>query len=509
MQLQKAIYSEIDSRTRVPSDRVTLLCKQAKVHEEAGDFEAARDTLAEFWEGVGERPSLDGLTEIAQAELLLRSGTLSGWIGSARQIPGAQSNAKDLITESSRIFENLSMIERVAECQVDLAICYWREGALDEARITLDDALKHLGDLESEQRLRIVLNRVVVEEVAGRSNDALRLLRSSEALFDKSSNDALKGKFHNQFANVLKNVGLVENRGDYIDQALVEYAAAGVHAERVGNKRVLASTKNNVGFLFVRLGRFSEAHEELAQARRLFESLKDRGTVAQVDDTRARAFIAQGMYTEAEKVSRAAVRVLEQGDERSLLASSLTTYATVLARTGRSKEALLDLNRAIQVAEQAGDIEGAGLSALTVIEELGSDASFNKLWIYYQKAESNLALSQQPAIRMRLGKSASKLISLIDFSVFEPTRQPSKQQDKDFENTGKAFSYSLDEEVRRYEGQLIKRALDACGGSVTRAARSLGITHQGLAFILNGRQKDLLSARTPIKPRRRSIIRYR
>lgn len=505
MQIQKAIYPEIDSRPRVPSDRVTLFCKQAKVHEEAGDFEAARVALAEFWAGVGERPRLDGLTEIAQAELLLRSGTLSGWIGSAQQIPGAQSSAKDLITESSRIFEKLSMIERVAECQVDLAICYWREGALDEARITLDDALMRLGDLESEQRLRVVLNKVVVEEVSGRSNDALRQLRASEALFEKSNNDALKGKFHNQFANVLKNVGLVENRGDYIDQALVEYAAAGVHAERAGNKRFLALTKNNVGFLFVRLGRFSEAQQELEQARRLFESLKDRGMVAQVDDTRARAFIAQRMYSEAERVSRAAIRVLEQGDERSLLAAGLTTHATTLARIGNNKEALLGLNRAIQVAEQAGDIEGAGLAALTVIEELSSVTPFENLRVYYQKAESNLNLSQHPSIRMRLGDCARRLISLIASSVFEPTGQPSIQQDTDFEDT---TSYSLDEEVRRYEGQLIKRALDACGGSVTRAARSLGITHQGLAFILNGRHKDLLSARTPIKPRRRSIIRY-
>jgi hypothetical protein len=67
---------------------------------------------------------------------------------------------------------------------------------------------------------------------------------------------------------------------------------------------------------------------------------------------------------------------------------------------------------------------------------------------------------------------------------------------------------SLEEKVVRYEGELIKRALLASDGSVTRAARLLGITHQGLAFILNGRQKDLLPSRKPAKRRRRSIIRY-
>jgi len=44
---------------------------------------------------------------------------------------------------------------------------------------------------------------------------------------------------------------------------------------------------------------------------------------------------------------------------------------------------------------------------------------------------------------------------------------------------------------------------------VTRAARLLGVTHQGLAFILNGRHSDLLAIRTPVKRRRKSIIKYR
>jgi transcriptional regulator with PAS, ATPase and Fis domain len=75
--------------------------------------------------------------------------------------------------------------------------------------------------------------------------------------------------------------------------------------------------------------------------------------------------------------------------------------------------------------------------------------------------------------------------------------------------TGEAASWegcSLEDEVVRYEGELIKRALEAEKGSVTRAARLLGVTHQGLAFILQGRQKNLLHARKPVKRRRRSIL---
>src|SRR6266513_1853416 len=78
-------------------------CLEAKQLEEAGDYEAAISVLGDVWERVGERPKLDGLEDLAQAELLLRAGSLSGRIGSAHQIKGAQEIAKDLIFQSSRI----------------------------------------------------------------------------------------------------------------------------------------------------------------------------------------------------------------------------------------------------------------------------------------------------------------------------------------------------------------------------------------------------------------------
>src|SRR4029453_10061101 len=125
-----------------------------------------------FWQRIGDRPKVQGLDRASRAELLLRVGTLSGWLGRVRQIRGAQETAKDLLSESSAIFEELGLTEKIAETRVDLAVCYWGEGALDEARITFDDALQRLGDLQSEQRLRALLNKAIVEEVSLRSRVA-------------------------------------------------------------------------------------------------------------------------------------------------------------------------------------------------------------------------------------------------------------------------------------------------------------------------------------------------
>ena len=75
--------------------------------EEAGSYEAARNAWGDLWTRVGERPALGDLDERTGAEVLLRVGALSGWIGSARQIEGAPGDRKDLISESMAIFETL------------------------------------------------------------------------------------------------------------------------------------------------------------------------------------------------------------------------------------------------------------------------------------------------------------------------------------------------------------------------------------------------------------------
>ncbi len=65
---------------------------------------------------------------------------------------------------------------------------------------------------------------------------------------------------------------------------------------------------------------------------------------------------------------------------------------------------------------------------------------------------------------------------------------------------------SLREAVRECEARLIEHALNEAEGSVTRAAKRLGISYQALTYLLNTRHKELLAARTPALKRRRRII---
>jgi len=495
MDLQTSVFKNEAESPVV--DNLVPLCELAKGLEEAGEFELAEETLRPFWAGVPHRPDTDGVSENAKAELLLRAGTITGWLGSAKQVAGAQAVAKDLVSESADIFEKLGIVEKQAEARVDLAICYWREGALDEARVNLGLVIEILGERESEQRLRALLNSAIVEKDALRDRESLRIYRAAAPQFDLSSNHALKGKFHNSYATLLKSLGLSENREEYIDKALVEFAAASFHFEHAGHHRFQARVENNVGFLFASIGRFLEAQQHLDRARRLFVRLQDHGAVAYADDSRAQAFLLEGRPEEAEQVARTAVRTLKNGGEQMMLAEALTTHGTALARLKRFELSRNTLDQAIQIAQNAGNPDRGGIAAVTAIEELIDYLSLSALENYYSTAELLLSNSQNRGIRTRLGECARRVLAAELASI-------------KVEGSGETMppGFSLDAEVLRYEGSLIRKALEDSGGSVTRAARLLGVTHQGLAFILNGRHSDLLSIRTPVKKRRRSIIRH-
>jgi transcriptional regulator with PAS, ATPase and Fis domain len=67
-------------------------------------------------------------------------------------------------------------------------------------------------------------------------------------------------------------------------------------------------------------------------------------------------------------------------------------------------------------------------------------------------------------------------------------------------------NFTLFSAVHELEAKFIGRALDEAAGSVTRAAKILGVHHQTLTAMLQTRHKRLQSKRTPPEKRLRSII---
>src|SRR5215204_3527699 len=368
--------------TRQRSDtQASRRCEKSRELERAGDYEGARSALGKLWSRIGDRPRLAELPVDTQAEVLWRVGALSGWLGSANQIPGAQEFARDLLTESITLFESLDQQDKRAEAMGDLALCYWRSGAQDEGRALFRQAVD--AAQKSETKLRTLTNASTVEISSGRYEEALALLNTAAAFLAEVSDDWIHGAYHYQRGLAYKRLGGTEN----LDHALIEYSAASMHLANAGHVRHLAGVENNIGFIHLLLGRATEALTHLDKARAIFVSLKDSRMVAQVNDTRARVFLAEKRFAEEERAIFAAVTVLEQGDDSSLLAEALTTEGRIFAGSGKYDSARSAFNRASDVAAAAGDSHLAAIAQLRMIKEIGGVLSRAELLASYRKAD--------------------------------------------------------------------------------------------------------------------------
>ena len=501
MTLAETLLRQLENPSLTYDERVLLRCKIAADFEHRGQYEAAQDALVGLWRGVGQRPTLEGLQKLTAAEVLLSVGALSSSLATIQQDNESQERAKDLISESIRWFEELNEFTRADIARSYLAVCYWRQGANDSARVYLTDALQGLGNIDPEQKAKILVRLTLVEISSGRYHDALRTLTENASTFKESGNKALKGRFHGQLALVLRRLGTAERRQDYIDHAIVEYSEAIYNFEQAGHTSYLARDENNLGFLFSTIGRFDDAHKHIDRARRLFIDLKDSGGVARVDETRARVLLAEGRVREAERAVGSAVRVLEKGGENGTLAEALTTQGLVWARLGKVEESRARLWRAAEVGEQAGSLEEAGKALLTLLEEHAGWMEGRELFEVYRRADELLRKTQDAEIVGRLRRCAGRVMEVLAAELLTASGEGGEG-----EGTGERVSFY--KAVRAYEARLIERALREGQGSVTRAARLLGFKHHGsLLALLRSRHKGLKGLRTPPTPRKRSLRR--
>lgn len=489
MELATELIRQLDNPTLTANQRALIRCQAAAILIHAGQYEAARDALGDMWQGVGQRPFIEGLKRETAAEVLLQSGVLSGWMGAARNMSGSQEAAKDLISEAQREYGALRQPVKVAEAQYELGICYWRIGAFDEARVVLDAAARGVGDQDAELKAKVLIRRALVETWASRYRDALEVLSDAEQFFAGLS-DAFKGRWHGQMGSVLRYLGAAEGRADYLDRAIIEYTAAIFHYEQAGHERYRAVNLNNLAMLLYRLGRYQEAHEHLDRAVEIFERLKDPGNLAQVNETRARVLVAEQRYAEAEKVIEPTISVFQRGGEQSCLADALTIHATVLARLGQHERSLAVFRTAISVAAEGGSQEKAGQASLSLIEEHGSERLTEiEVFDAYRRADSFLKATQDLEDIRRLRVCAIIMgRRLLGVRVGDP-------------------GFKLTSAVREYEARCIEEALERSGGIVTRAAELLGFTHHGsLAGLIERKHPELLEKRSPVVRRKRSVV---
>jgi len=239
-----------------------------------------------------------------------------------------------------------------------------------------------------------------------------------------------------------------------------------------------------------KLSRFRKAHEYLSQARRLTITVRDKVRTAQVNETRAQVFIAEGKYAEAESAARSAAASFARAGRECLLAETLITQGVALARLGQTLRAQFIFQRAIEVAHQSGALNRAGIAALTLIDEV--DLPSDVLQSAYEQSREWLSTNQSEDIKQRLEAVREKVALALSSRIGETVKPDALFVKR----------CHLGDEVLQFERRLIREALAKVNGSITHAAKLLGISYQRLGYVIESRHKDLLKERSPVRRRR-------
>ncbi len=463
-----------------PKTGFIAMCNRAKELEDSGEYIRATQTLGKWWQGIGSRPEMGDQLASERAAILSRIGALSGWLGSMQQVPSSQEKAKDLISEGADLFESIGFRQDWAEVRSDLAVCYWREGAFDEARIILEDILGSNDELPPELQGKILLRSVNVEISTCHYARAMSYINKAAPLIEECGNDLLLGKLYFHQALVFHNRGDDENKPDYISLAINGYEQASAHYKKAKHSQYVAVTENNTGNAYRLLKDFPNCHLHLDEALRIYDKLKDKGRAARVYDNKAWAFIAEDNLADAELAALTSVNMLRKGDEKAILAESLTTLGVVLSRGGNIDEAIGTFTNAKETALKVGDMESAGNTVLTQIEELQVNLTAIVFRSLYLEADELLRKSPKISTINRLQKIARK-----QFEIGNPESVLKREKYFNWKN------FSLPEAVHSYERALILKALNEAGGRITKAAGLLGVSHQSLSMTLHQRHKDL------------------
>lgn len=286
--------------------------------ERRGEYEAAMAKLSGVWNDKTVLPDVSDYEPEDAAELLLRCGSIFGFLGNLKLLPGSQERSKDLLTGARFRFLEIGNTEKIAECENYISLAYWRTGEFNEAENWVEESLSH--DLSNSNKTRLYshLVKALINYSLKRHKENLEYLIAVEKYFLDSDDPYLNGDFHNR-------LGLVERSLGNTDRALRSYNLARHYYHKARNKSHEGMAANNVAWIYKELKEFALAHEAIDSAILLFRKAKEKVREACSLDTKASIYLDSGDYPEALKTIEKSISILKHCHNSDYLAEAYLT----------------------------------------------------------------------------------------------------------------------------------------------------------------------------------------
>lgn len=332
-------------KKKLSTDYSTLV-ETVKISEQTGDFGIAIKAFKEIWEDLSIDPNFSEFPLPEQAELFHISGSFLSTYGKVKNFKNYQERGKNLLFKAIEIFEKIGDSERIADAEGALAICYFYEGALEDAEFILEQTAKKF--LENQLNLVYLQNRVnllLTKLFQKKYQECLFIINDIEISMEFCPDYRNCSIFH-------ENAGLTYRGIGQISQAVNHYNKAIYYAKIINNQVSISSIKNNLAFLYNKINKFDLAQSSINEAISIAEAQQQHGWLASFYDTKALIYANQGSFNLALEFIEKAINITKSGEDARVLTEALWNKCKFLLALDRKEEAITLFGELIPIASQ-------------------------------------------------------------------------------------------------------------------------------------------------------------
>ena len=313
--------------------------------EMSGDYSRGYQLLSVFWNDFRVKPNTAELSEDIVAEIFLRCGSISGYLGRSGKISEAQEISRTLLFDAKQKFFQIRMEAKEAECDNYISLTYERIGDIKTAREFLENAFDKNISISHPVRLfsHIIDSLLNLTEKNHEIiiNNSLML----ESLFQNCPNKNFQGCFYNHYGLALKHLGKT-------NEAMDKFLSARHLFFEIGHHQYCGALENNIAHLYLYMLQYKEAHNFAKKAENTFKLVGDFCRQGYSLDTQACIYLSEGEYEKAMDCADKALKLLQNGENKLFLLNTYKTKINILLRLKNPSEAVETFQKAKTIAEQ-------------------------------------------------------------------------------------------------------------------------------------------------------------
>lgn len=259
---------------------------------------------------------------------------------------GKYDSASLYIDQSIEIYERLGLTRSAADTYLNKGNLYTNAGELDKAYESFQSALKTYEQLGLDVMMTYALiNLGTVALELGKTDDALNVLKRSESILLKGSENA------RLLAFTYTTLGQVYQEKNLADSAINVYQKGAEFAQKSQSKYLVSFSYNGLGQLYEASGDYDKAITYLNDALQLKQEIGDESGMSSVYVGLGRVYTAQRQYGKArEALAQGRTKAEATGDLTEIEAAYQGLYALSKA-TGNFQQALTYYEKMTQVKD--------------------------------------------------------------------------------------------------------------------------------------------------------------